>query len=85
MDERESAIWKRDQNKKNIGSMTTGTRQLMYIAEYVIVLKDETYEIIKDRSGGEAGLELPLNELPDVIKQRLIQKLKFRDQISTDE
>ena len=58
--------------------------QLMQLAEYVIVLKDETYEVLKDRFTGELG-EFPIEEIPNIIKDRLVHRLKIRDQIHTDE
>ena len=57
---------------------------ILQIAEYVVIVKDETYEVVKDRMTGATG-EFPLEELPELIKQRLIERLKIRDQIKTDE
>lgn len=84
MDEREAAHWERGPLDNSISTLATHSGQLMQVAEYVIVLKDETYEVLKDRFAGDSG-EFPLEELPELLKQRLIQRLKIRDQIHTDE
>lgn len=58
--------------------------QLLQLAEYVVVLKNETYEVIKDRFENTLG-EFPIEEMPDVIKDKLVYRLKIRDQVHTDE
>ena len=84
MDEREAAHWKRGPRDNSISTLSTHSGQLMQVAEFVVVLKDDTYEVLKDRSSGITG-EFPLDELPELLKRRLIQILKHRAQISADE
>lgn len=60
------------------------SRVEVQLAEFVVVVKQETYLIVKDRFSGTQGQEYPLEELPEVIKQRLITRLKARDNVSTD-
>jgi hypothetical protein len=53
-------------------------RGLIQLAEYVAVIKEETYAVIKDRYTGETN-EYPLDEFPSVIEQRLFDILKRRE------
>lgn len=70
------------------GDSQTNTMRLdmrvMQLAELAIIVKDETYEVIKDRFSGETK-EYPIDELPEMIKQRLIAQLRSRDGVSIDE
>ena len=59
-------------------------RRIMQMAEFVVVVKDDSYQVLKDRYTGETD-EYPIDELPELIKQRLVLALKTRDQIDTRE
>jgi len=83
MDERESE-WVHKLETDSYGK-TGMTTQMMQLAEWVVVVKDDTYLVLKDRMSGNMDHEFPLEELPDEIKSRLVNKLKFRDGISTDD
>ena len=56
---------------------------LMYAAEYVVVVNDDTYTVHKDRYSGETN-EFPLDELPNVVRDRITSMLKGRDGVSTE-
>jgi len=85
MDSREERYWKQDAKNHDLLSGTSDARQLFQFAEYVVVIYDDTYKILKDRFSGETGVELPLDELPNEIKQKLVNRLKTRDQVFTDD
>ena len=73
--------------RRKVGGKVAGIDldlQISRMAELVVIIKDETYELVKDRYTGYEG-EYPLDELPELIKQRLILQLKARDNVSTDE
>ena len=58
--------------------------QAVAMAEYVIVLMGDEYEVRKDRFRDSCG-HYPMDELPDLIRQRLIDKLRLRDGVGTYE
>ena len=58
--------------------------KVMAMADLVVLVKDDTYDVIKDRFTGETH-EFPIDELPEMIKQRLITQLRLRDEVSIDE
>lgn len=79
----------RSLSRPNGGGYTRGASgldfQTLGMAEYVVVIHDETYEVIKDRFTDSQGQHFPLEELPNLIKQRLVDRLKTRDQVFTDD
>lgn len=86
MDEREGAHWQKGPKNNSISTLATHSGQLIQVAEFVVIVKDNTYEILKDKIYGRSEPnEFPLDELPEMLKQRMILSLKNRDNISTDE
>ena len=85
MDERELKQQRASDRKFDLSDLRSDQTNTVRLAEYVVVVKQDTYLIIKDRLGGETGIEYPIEELPDVIRQHLIDRLKQRDNVGTDE
>lgn len=52
--------------------------RIMRMSEFVVVIKDDSYQVLKDRYTGETH-EFPLDELPELVKQRLIISLSGRN------
>jgi hypothetical protein len=59
--------------------------KIMRTADLVVMVKQNTYQILKDRYSDDSGLTLPIDEFPEMIKQRIIQDLKQRDDIDDRE
>ena len=60
--------------------------QITQQAELIIVVSnDNTYKIAKDRFHGGTGESFPIEELPELLKQRMAEKLRWKDGIATDD
>ena len=84
MDEREHSHWKTDVKNASYSSLSSAMRAMMPNATFVVVVKDTSYKILKDRIYGQTNGEYPLDELPDLIKRRLVHTLKARDGVCTE-
>jgi hypothetical protein len=58
-------------------------REAITMAEYVIVIKEDTYEVVKNRFG-DTG-EFPLEFLLVEVTNKLTHRMRQRDQVSIDE
>ena len=71
--------------ERGYGHMAGMNNQMVAMADFIIELDGDVYRYVKDRETGLAGQCFPIEEAPDLVKQRLIKYLKFRDDISDDE
>ncbi len=85
LDDSEDYLWKKGFQRNGYHALHHEIQTGVQCAEYVVLIRNETYEVIKDRLHGAAMKELPLGEFPNVIKSFIIEHLKVRDRVSTDE
>ena len=69
-----------DQTKEHMEQDSRGYRHMLQMASFVVLVhEDDTYEILKDRYRGEHAESFPLEYLPEELKQRLCEVLRYKD------